>query len=97
VGLCTLKPKKMKFFRSLLSTEKGSLSSTRFVGLVGFLFLVITMLLNSYSHESIKPADTLVDAVSNIVMLALFMNSGTNVAALLKSGPKQEKTDSENS
>jgi hypothetical protein len=87
----------LKFFRSLLSTEKGSLSSTRFVGLVGFLFLVITMLLNSYSHESIKPADTLVEAVSNIVMLALFMNSGTNVAALIKGGSKQDKTDSDNS
>ncbi len=87
----------MKFFRSLLSTEKGSLSSTRFVGVVGFLFLAFTMLLNSYSHESIKPADSLVDAVTNIVMLALFVNSGTSVAALLKSTPKEQKTDSDKS
>lgn len=97
MGLSSLKHKNMKFFRSLLSTEKGSLSSTRFVGVVGFLFLAFTMLLNSYSHESIKPADSLVDAVTNIVMLALFVNSGTSVAALLKSAPKEEKTDSDKS
>ena len=70
------------FFSSLLSNEKGSLSSTRFVGVFGFLFLVITLIVTSFNN--IKPSEILIETIGNIVMVALFVNSGTNVAALIK-------------
>lgn len=79
----------MNFFRSLLSSDKGTLSSTRFVGVFGFLFLVLTMIITSFNET--KPSDALVETIGNIVMVALFVNSGTNVANLLR---RKSETDS---
>jgi hypothetical protein len=54
----------------------GDTSIKRVIAFLGFLFLAITMLLNSYSHETIKPSEDLVDAVKVIVLVCI----GGNVA-----------------
>lgn len=54
----------------------GDTSIKRVIAFLGFLFIALTMLLNSYSHESIKPSSDLVDAVKIIVLVCI----GGNVA-----------------
>lgn len=54
----------------------GDTSIKRVIAFLGFLFIAVTMLLNSYSHESIKPSSDLVDAVKIIVLVCI----GGNVA-----------------
>jgi len=54
----------------------GDTSMKRVIAFLGFLFIAITMLLNSYQHESIKPSEDLVDAVKVIVLVCI----GGNVA-----------------
>ena len=54
----------------------GDTSIKRVIAFLGFLFIAVTMLLNSYSHESIKPSADLVDAVKIIVLVCI----GGNVA-----------------
>lgn len=54
----------------------GDTSIKRVIAFLGFLFIAITMLLNSYQHESIKPSKDLVDAVKVIVLVCI----GGNVA-----------------
>jgi hypothetical protein len=73
------------FFTSLLSDEKGQQSTKRILAILGTLFLCVTMMLNSYSHESIKPAPELVSAVEMIVCVCVgattldkFANRGSN-------------------
>lgn len=54
----------------------GDTSMKRVIAFLGFLFIAVTMLLNSYQHESIKPSADLVDAVKVIVLVCI----GGNVA-----------------
>ena len=54
----------------------GDTSIKRVIAFFGFLFLAVTMLLNSYSHADIKPSSDLVDAVKIIVLVCI----GGNVA-----------------
>ena len=61
----------MKFFKSLLSDESGQQSTKRILAIIGTLFLCVTMVLNSYSHEEIKPASELVSAVEMIVIVCV--------------------------
>ena len=49
----------------------GDTSIKRVIAFLGFLFIAVTMLLNSYSHESIKPSADLVDAVKVIVLVCI--------------------------
>jgi hypothetical protein len=49
----------------------GDTSMKRVIAFLGFLFIAITMLLNSYQHESIKPSEDLVDAVKTIVLVCI--------------------------
>jgi len=49
----------------------GDVSIKRVIAFLGFLFLSVTMLLNSYQHESIKPSEDLVDAVKVIVLVCI--------------------------
>jgi len=59
------------FFTSLLSDEKGQQSTKRILAIIGMIFLCVTMVLNSYSHESIKPSPELVSAVEVIVCVCI--------------------------
>lgn len=53
-----------KFFTQIFQDEKLIFSSKRFVGIIAGLTLCITMFANSFSSETIKPSDTLVNAVT---------------------------------
>ena len=46
-------------------------SIKRVIAFFGFLFLGVTMFLNSFSHQEIKPSDELVDAVKIIVLVCI--------------------------
>jgi transposase len=59
----------------LFKDERGSTSVKPVVAFIGTLFLCITMTLNSYSHESFKPAESLVNAV--LVITAIGMGADT--------------------
>lgn len=50
-------------------------SSKRFVGITGSLSLVVTMFVNSFTHQTIAPSDSLVDAVMIISIGALGLTS----------------------
>jgi hypothetical protein len=52
----------------------GDTSIKRVIAFIGFLFISVTMVLNSYSHESIKPSTDLVDAVKTIVIICIAGN-----------------------
>jgi preprotein translocase subunit SecG len=52
----------------------GETSIKRVIAFIGFLFIAVTMLLNSYSHESVKPSEDLVDAVKTIVIICIAGN-----------------------
>jgi hypothetical protein len=64
----------IKFIKDMFGG--GDTSIKRVIAFLGFLFLAVTMLLNSYQHESIKPSEDLVDAVKVIVLVCI----GGNVA-----------------
>ncbi len=50
--------------KGLFKDEKGTTSSKRVAGMVCVVALVIALVSNTFSHESIKPSDTLVQAVA---------------------------------
>lgn len=76
-----------KFIKEMFSN--GDTSIKRVIAFLGFLFIAVTMLLNSYQHESIKPSEDLVDAVKTIVLVCI----GGNVVE--KFLTKKEKTNNE--
>jgi hypothetical protein len=59
----------IKFINDMFSG--GDTSIKRVIAFLGFLFIAITMLLNSYSHADIKPSPDLVDAVKTIVLVCI--------------------------
>jgi hypothetical protein len=69
------------FFKSLLQDEAGQQSTKRILAMLGMVFLCVTMILNSYSHESIKPAPELVSAVEVIVCVCIGATSLDKFAA----------------
>jgi hypothetical protein len=75
--------------QDLFKDERGSTSIKPVIALIGSLFLCITMLLNSYTHEQFKPAAELVNAV--MVITAIGMGADT----LDKFSFKGKKEDSE--
>ena len=61
----------MKWLANLLSDERGSVSTKRVIALVSALFICITLLANSFTHQEIAPSDKLVDAVMVICIAAM--------------------------
>lgn len=59
----------------LFKDERGSTSIKPVVAAMGSLFLCVTMLINSFSHGDIKPADSLVEAVMIITALGMGADS----------------------
>jgi hypothetical protein len=59
----------IKFIKDMFSG--GDTSIKRVIAFLGFLFIAVTMLLNSYSHADIKPSADLVDAVKTIVLVCI--------------------------
>ena len=64
-----------KFFSKLLSSN-STISSKRFIALVGFFSLLIALFIGSFTDFSKAPSDSLVTAIELIVIFAL----GGNVA-----------------
>lgn len=67
----------------------GDTSMKRVIAFLGFLFIAVTMLLNSYEHEDIKPSSDLVDAVKVIVLVCI----GGNVAEKFLGKKTEEKSE----
>lgn len=65
----------LTFMKSMLSEAEGVISSKRVIGLLGFLTLAITMIMNSFTDMSIAPSKELVEAVEFITIGALFGTS----------------------
>lgn len=63
----------------------GDTSIKRVIAFLGFLFIAITMLLNSYEHKDIEPSADLVDAVKVIVLVCIGGNVAEKVWASKKS------------
>jgi uncharacterized membrane protein YvbJ len=61
----------MKWLANLLSDERGSVSTKRVIALLSALFICITLLTNSFTHQEIAPSDKLVDAVMVICIAAM--------------------------
>jgi uncharacterized membrane protein YvbJ len=61
----------MKWIANLLSDERGSVSTKRVIALLSALFICITLLANSFTHQEIAPSDKLVDAVMVICVAAM--------------------------
>lgn len=59
----------------LFKDERGSTSIKPVVAAMGSVFLCVTMLVNSFTHGDIKPADSLVEAVMIITALGMGADS----------------------
>lgn len=79
------------WIQDLFKDERGSTSIKPVIALMGSLFLCITMLLNSYTHEQFKPAPELVNAV--MIVTAIGMGADTLDKFSFK-GEKKEETES---
>jgi len=61
----------MKWLANLLSDERGSVSTKRVIALLSALFICVTLLANSFTHQEIAPSDKLVDVVMVICIAAM--------------------------
>lgn len=78
----------------LFKDERGSTSIKPVIALIGSLFLCVTMLLNSYTHEQFKPAPELVNAV--VIITAIGMGADSLDKFSFK-GKKEDATKTEDS
>ena len=89
--------KKIKTFKEwiieLFKDERGSTSIKPLVALIGMMFLCITMILNSYSHQDFKPAESLVDAVMIITAIGLGADSIDKFSQNKKSNDEEPKIE----
>jgi hypothetical protein len=67
--------KALNWLKSLLSDERGSVSSKRVVGIMCAIFLCITMYHNSFSDEHIAPSESLVQSVALLAFGCLGLTS----------------------
>ena len=61
--------------KSLLSDERGAVSSKRLVGLICAIILCLTLYRNSFSEHHIAPSDALVNAVAMLCAACLGLTS----------------------
>ena len=64
-----------EFFKQLLSDESGNYSSKRLGGLLCVIALVIALVANTFTHNDIRPAEYLVDAVALFAFGSLGLTS----------------------
>jgi hypothetical protein len=65
----------MGFWKELVSDETERVSSKRVAGLLCVVALVVALIANTFSHESIKPSDMLVESVALFAFGALGLTS----------------------
>jgi hypothetical protein len=59
----------------LTKDERGSVSVKPVIAILGALFLSITMVINSFTHKEVEPADNLVEAVMIITVIGMGADS----------------------
>lgn len=64
-----------EWFIELFKDERNSTSIKPVVGFMGAVFLCITLTINSFNHDSIKPSDALVNAVLVITCVGIGADS----------------------
>ena len=79
-----------QWITDLFKDERGSTSIKPLVAFIGTLFLCSTMIINSFSEEHFKPADSLVDAVMIITAIGLGADS---LDKFSKKKPEEPKTE----
>jgi hypothetical protein len=65
----------MSFWKQLVSDESDRISSKRVAGLLCVVAIVSSLIANTFSHESIKPSDVLVESVALFAFGALGLTS----------------------
>lgn len=86
--------KRFNFLKSLLSDERGAISSKRLVGLVCAIFLCVTLYENSFSEEHIAPSTALVQSVAALSAACLGLTSLDKIFGK-KQGEEQQTTNEE--
>lgn len=86
--------KRFNFLKSLLSDERGAISSKRLVGLTCAGFLCVTLYQNSFSEEHIAPSGTLVQSVAALAAACLGLTSLDKIFGK-KQGENQSETSAE--
>jgi hypothetical protein len=79
-----------KFFTSMLSDEKGAISSKRIAGILCTVMLCATLFANQFTPEHIKPSDTLVECVTALAFGCLGLST-IDKFSLKKEQPKTEE------
>jgi zinc transporter ZupT len=82
-----------QFFTELFQDETSSFSSKRFIGILAGLTLCVTLFANSFYDETIKPADTLVNAVAMLSFGCLGLASVDKIWAKRPRETHKEKTE----
>jgi hypothetical protein len=67
------------WIKNMLS-NKEEVSSKRVIGITGSASLITTMVVNSFTHQSLAPSESLVNAVVVISLGALGMTSADKFA-----------------
>jgi len=81
--------------KSLMTDEKGAVSSKRFVGLLAAVTLCVTMYHNSFSEVGVAPADSLVNAVALLAFGALGLSSVDKFTGMKDKISNATKSESE--
>lgn len=82
-----------QFIKSMLSDEKGGISSKRVCGFLCTLMLCATLFANQFTEEHIKPSDTLVECVTALAFGCLGLTSFDKFTNRKK---EQEQTETTN-
>jgi hypothetical protein len=76
--------------KSLLSDERGGISSKRLVGIICALFLCITLYQNSFSEEHIAPSAPLVESVAALAAACLGLTSLDKIFGKVQGGVESD-------
>jgi hypothetical protein len=79
--------------KSLLSDERGSISSKRVVGIICSIFLCITLYENSFSEEHIAPSTPLVQSVAALSAACLGLTSLDKIFGKKQGEPETPKEE----
>jgi hypothetical protein len=63
------------FIKSMFTDERGSISSKRVAGMLCVVALVISLIVNTFTHGDVKPSDGLVNTVGLFAFGALGLTS----------------------